>query len=225
MKSFLRTVLFLLVFILGSYVDVIPADSLNSVFANRLKGRMLKEERLTEGMTVPLHSVILAPAYQRSEGSDTSEAIATIYFNRNDLTREFLQKFFDPDDAVIRVMHLFASRGVETVLTKDKLLVTLHPGIALHLRNDVQFYPDFRTFREVTTTGTVTYVKGEFLVSRDQGVIMQNLADVWTLIIGPRYPCILGKNCFKAKDGSYYGTVDLNQKTALPPYFPPRVEE
>ena len=223
MRNYLNTFLFLLLFTLSPYFRVNAVDDLNGLFANRLQGKGLRTERLVEGMMVPLHSVILAPRYEKSKGGMESEALATISFNYNDLTNEFVTKFFNPDDTVIRILHLFAARGVEAVLTKDNLQVTLHPGIAFHLRNDVHFYPEFRTFRDLNIRGTVTRLSGEFLISRDQDVIMQKLADVWTLIISG-HPCILGKNCFKAADGSYYGTVDRRREADLPPYFPPRVE-
>jgi hypothetical protein len=198
---------------------VAAAQRLTGLFADRLQGDVLTEEPVVRGMAVPLHSVIVSPSYARS---DPSDFIAVINFRRAELTSEFLDRFFDPANRDIRVIHPFAARGVEAVLTANDLIVIVHRGVALHLRNDVQFFPQFRTFRSDEVVGAVTFVKGDFLISRDQATVERRLTDFWTMYFGPNLRCGPGDGCIRGKDGSYSGSFS---EAELPGLFPPRVAE
>jgi hypothetical protein len=199
--------------------QVATAQRLTSLFADRLQGDVLTEERVALGMTVPLNSVIVSPSYERS---DPSDRIAVVNFRRADLTSDFVDRLFDPTNRDIRVIHPFAARGVEAVLTANELIILIHRGVGLHLRNDVQFFPGFRTFRADDVVGIVTFVNAEFLISRDQGIVERRLGDFWTMYFGPNLRCGPGDACVRGKDGSYSGSFSEAQ---VPAQFPPRVAE
>jgi hypothetical protein len=200
-------------------VRMAVAQRLAGLFEDRLQGDVLTEERVVLGMTVPLNSVIVSPSYERA---DPFDRIAVVNFRRADLTSDFVDRFFDPTNRDIRVIHPFAARGVEAVLTANELIIIIHRGVALHLRNDVQFFPQFRTFRSDGAVGAVTFVNGDFLISRDQVTVERRLTDFWTMYFGPNLRCGPGDGCVRGKDGSYSGSFS---EAELPGLFPPRVAE
>jgi hypothetical protein len=215
----LRLLLAVVIMVTLLGVRVVAAQRLAGLFAERLQGDVLAEERVVLGMTTPLNSVIVSPDYERS---DPSDRIAVVNFRRTDLTSDFVDRFFDPANRDIRVIHPFAARGVEAVLTANELIIIIHRGVALHLRNDVQFFSGFRTFRTDDAVGTVTFVNGDFLISRDRTIVEQRLADFWTMYFGPNLRCGPGDGCVRGKDGSYSGSFS---EAELPVHLPPRVVE
>ena len=200
-------------------MGLVRAEGLNARLAEDLKGQVLKEERIVLGMAIPLNSIIVGPSYERS---DPSDPLTVITFQRSDLTREFIVRFFDEQNRDIRVVHPFAARGIEAVLAGDQLFVIIHRGVVLHLRADVRQFPGFRTFRTDDAVGIVTLVTGEFAVSRDQATIQERLGHLWTEAFGPMVRCNAGTRCVRMPDGSYAWPIDPAE---FPPYFPPRVAQ
>jgi hypothetical protein len=68
----------------------------------------------------------------------------------------------------------------------------------------------------------VTFVNGDFLISRDRTIVEQRLADFWTMYFGPNLRCGPGDGCVRGKDGSYSGSFS---EAELPVHLPPRVVE
>lgn len=169
-------------------------------------------------MTLPLHSLLAGPSYDKAQ---LPQELLAIHFRREDLTDEFILLFFHPEGEFLRRTHPFAARGVEAVLTRNELILLVHSGVTLHLRNDVPTWPWFRTFRNDDVIGVVKLVVGNFLVSRDRDTIREKLGDVW-VHNSVFQRCVVGVNCFQRADGSYTGSGTIAD---LVPVFPPRVVE
>jgi hypothetical protein len=186
---------------------------------DELGGAVISEEQAVAGMTIPLNSLVVGPSYERA---DTSDPILTITFRRDDLTEEFVEKFFDPTNRNVRVIHPFAERGIEAVLNNERLSITIHRGVILHLRNDLEAIPGFRTFRINNAVGTVSAVSGDFVVSRDSDTI-RHLSHVSTRFSAPQMRCAPDEKCVRTRDGGYLFQFDSSD-SSLPRRYPPRVQ-
>ncbi len=189
---------------------------LNDRLAAELGGSGLNEEPASLGMTLPLHSLVAGPAYDKS---NHTEALLSIHFRREDLTSEFELSFFDPGNRDIRLLHPFAARGLEAILTGNELILLVHSGVMLHLRNDVPGSPSFRTFRSDSVVGVVRLIAGEFLISRDRNTIREKLSHLWTRN-RMRQRCDAQSDCVRTPDGGITGSIGESDR---PPLFPPRV--
>ena len=224
MKIHLTIILFLVAISSITWAGINCTHNFNYHFADKLGGKCLTDQSVVRGMKIPLNTIIITPDFEMAEKSTPALVIS---FSRDDLTQEFLSTFFDPQNRNVRIIHLFAARGVKTILKAKHLIVTLYQGVGFHLRGDIkfmQFMPGFRTFRSDNVMGVVTQVNGEVLISMDQDIIQEKLTDVWSFQIGPKTPCIIGKNCFQREDGTYTGIIPLDESSLLP-YFTPRIEK
>lgn len=202
-------------------------DDFGSYFQNRfqdkLLGRHLKVEKVVKGIRLPLNSIIVTANYEWIENDPPPLLSLTISFRRGDLTTDFVDKFFDPRNKNIRVVHSFAARGVETVLRPEGLTITLHDGVGLHLRNEVPYLPGFRTFRSDGVVGTVVDVGGDIYVSMDRETIRERLSDVWDFQLKPMLRCSVSNTCKKDARGGYLITWEHDERD-LNPFYAPRIE-
>ncbi len=106
---------------------------------------------------IPLGTVIFTPL-------PSEEGYVQLEFPRNAVSKEFLEEFFLSPSSWVRGAHPFSQRGIESILTKDSLIVRLHFGVVLHLRNDMPGMPDYKTFSaknpqaRLVTFGHETYL-------------------------------------------------------------------
>ncbi|MGH8615091.1 MAG: hypothetical protein ACREYF_24480 [Gammaproteobacteria bacterium] len=218
--------------ILAIVLSALPGDSeetvgFNANFKDLLQSKVLTVEKISAGMKIPLHSVIATHPRGRIARDDDFQSTVTLAFRRQDVLQAVLSKLLSPDNKDVRVVHLFARPGVETVVTVDSVKVTLHEGIIFHLRDDIKALTRLKTFISEDVTATVIEVRGTVLVSRDTQIIQEKLAPIWTLSRGPRVPCVEGKNCFKRSDGGFDILVDpeLANYEHVPRLYSPRLEE
>ncbi len=120
-------------------------------------GVALDVSKAKNGDRVPLGIIIFTPLPSR-------EGYVQLEFPRSAVSKEFLDEFFLHRSNRLRSLHPFWQRGVESILTKKSLIVRLHFGVVLHLRNDIPNYPDYRTFAvenpqaKLVTFGHETYL-------------------------------------------------------------------
>ncbi|MGH7167666.1 MAG: hypothetical protein ACREII_03965 [Nitrospiraceae bacterium] len=198
-----------------------PPDSqsyVNQNLSHLLNGQTLKVEEAKVGMKISLHSLLVtAPLFEQPKGSP-QQSTMTISFKRSDVHSHYLALLFSRINATVRSVHPFADRGIESVLTDNSLTITLHSGVMLHLRNDIQALPQTKVFVSEDAVGAVTEVHGRAFVSTDR-IVKEKLVNIWTYYPSATVPCILGYNCFEQSDGRYIMTGDV-----MPQYFPPRKE-
>lgn len=144
----------------------------------------LGEERLTfieptVGMKVPMHSLVLTYSQTSRLKPVEQEALVTIEFSRSDLDESYLARLFSHRIIPARHSDPFAFPGIETVLTPDRLVVTIHEGVTFHLRNGIKGSPTHRVFLSDQAIGTVVKVQGRVVVSTDQEILRDKLAEFW----------------------------------------------
>lgn len=117
------------------------------------------------------------------------------------------------------------------MLTKDSLLVTIHKGVILHLRNDlpgriITKAAASRVFIATHVEGVVTEVWGRAFVSRETETIREQYPWFWTRWGFAYVPCIRGKNCFENPDGTFTLIPGADDPSAHRlRHYPPRVAE
>lgn len=148
-------------------------------------GNVIRGEEIVQGMSIPLHSVIVTiPVLFVPEKPETkrfdSEISVAISFRREDVDKILLQEFLRKPENFP-----FGDPCLETVLTNDSLYLTIHKGVAFHLRNDIPGAPTLnafvsRVFVSDDVKGVVTKVQGKALVSRDSQLIKEGLSQFWS---------------------------------------------
>jgi len=189
MNSFLRkqalSVLILLV-TLGATAVVLPAEeaSIEPLIPHTIHGVRLDIRKANDGDLVPLSTIIYTPR-------PTQEGYVQLEFPRESLSKEFLDEFFLNRSSGLRSVHPFSQTGVESILTKNSLIVRLHLGVILHLRNDIPNAPGYKTFSvnspraRLSTFGHETYIgspkisdigglRGFFLALRPKECVAEN---------------------------------------------------
>jgi hypothetical protein len=176
---------------------------------------------LKVGTLIPLHSVIEMP-------SISEVAFVSIEFPRSELEDQFVKDmFYRTDYDVVGGAHPFSSNGIEPVLTKDKLILNIHSGVILHLRNDMILSPNYKTFKNDKIKGVVTEVRGNVLWSCEHCLIRKRLENVFVMfkdantgLLNPKP----GTKIIKNPDGS---TTIITPYTGIqvPPRYLPRIME
>lgn len=195
-----------------------PNLEFNKDFPGILRPNELTFRKVVAGQEIVLHSAIVMPPLGEP-------GRLVIEFRRSDLEEAFVRGlFYDPYSDEIK-LHPFASPGVEAVLTNEKLIVTVHQGVNLHFRNDMQSFPEYRTFTHDQVVGWVTDVKGNVLYSDQSAIIREKLNDIFTSIIysGNYLSKIEGLEYRKLDDGTM-GWVIPPGVEIPPKTYPPRVE-
>lgn len=145
-------------------------------------------------------------------------------FDRADLEKAFVQGFFFDWDSSELESHPFASPGIETLLTKEQLIITVHEGVIMHFRGDMKSSRSYRTFVNDEVIGRVMEVQGIVKYSDDQVIIRDKLKDIFTFAVHTEdYLRQIEGYTFKTlEDGTIIGVPPPGLE--LPPKkYPPRV--
>jgi len=122
-------------------------------------------------------------------------------------------------------IHPFSDNGIEPILTKDKFILNIYSGVIIHLRNDMPFFQNYRTFKTDRVKGKVTKVKGKVFYSSDHKLIKEKLNDVFVWWHGPSSDTKPETKVYEQPDGSYVILMPFDEKTDLPPKYPPKILE
>lgn len=144
---------------LGATVPVLLAEeaSIGPLIPHVIHGVRLDIRKANDGDLIPLGIVIYTPP-------PTQDGYVQLEFPRATLSKQFLNEFFLDRTSGVRKVHPFAQREVESILTKNSLIVRLHLGVILHLRNDIPNSPNYKTFSvdnpraRLATLGHETYL-------------------------------------------------------------------
>lgn len=190
----------------------------NAHFAPRLLPNELQFDRVTEGMEIPLNSVIAMPDYPKG-------GLLTLEFRRVDLQDAFVRGLFFADDESVAKDHPFAKPGIEAVLTNKKLILKLHSSVVLHLRNGMKNFPGYETFVNENAVGRATEVQGEVLYSSDHEYIKIKLGDFYVSTFPSLDINLIEPDKIKRHaDGSYTFVNPVEgYKGPLPVRYPPKV--
>lgn len=156
---FVRCVLLAMTLIAG--VTMLVAPSIGATKENSIPhiyhGVALDVSKAKNGDYVSLGTIIFTP-------TPSQDGYVQLEFPRNIVSNKFIDDLFQKSSMHIRSLHPFWQRGVESILTKNSLIVRLHFGVVLHLRNDMPNFPDYKTFivenpqAKLVTFGHETYL-------------------------------------------------------------------
>lgn len=104
-------------------------------------GVKLKLSAGRDGQAIPLGVVVITPI-------PSEEGYIDLEFPRAAFSKAFLDEFFYKKNQFLLKRHPFSQRGVEAILTDRTLLVRLHFGVILHVRDDIPGDPTYQTFQE-----------------------------------------------------------------------------
>lgn len=202
-------------------VYVYEIDDPNSLFSIKSLGILgpneLEFRNVVVGQEIVQNSAIVMPLL--GEGGRLVMA-----FHRADLEKAFVQGFFFDRDSSELESHPFASVGIETLLTKEQLIITVHEGVIMHFRGDMKSSRSYRTFVNDEVFGRVMEVQGIVKYSDDQVIIRDKLKDVFTFAVytGAYLRQIEGFTFKTLEDGTIIGVpppgLELPHKK-----YPPRV--
>ena len=188
-------------------------NSVNILFKSYLEGETLKFNLVKTGIEIPLNSLIVMPALGK-------KGFLSIEFKRVEVNEKFIRDLFYGEDKNVTEIHPFSYNGIESILTKDKLILNIRSGVGLHLRNDMNFFPDYKTFKNNNVVGKITRVEGKVFYSSDSELIREKLNDISVWISLNSTP---GAKTYKLPDGSHMGIIPFDGEKDLPKYKP-RVE-
>lgn len=175
-------------------------------------------DKAIEGQEIPLNTAIVMP-------SVGEQGLLTIEFMRADLDKDFVQALFYGGDARARAHHPFAHLGIEAVLTDERLILNIHPGVVLHLREDMDRSRSYKTFANPDSTGKITSVSGEVYCSVDPDFSKIKLHAFYVSIsagaVGSETP---GATVTRKPDGSREISIP-GEKLRLPKRYPQRIVE
>lgn len=177
----------------------------------------LKFRNVVVGQKIVQNSAIVMP-HLGEEGR------LVMAFHRADLEKAFVQGFFFDGDSSELESHPFASPGIETLLTKEQLIITVHEGVIMHFRGDMKSSRSYRTFVNDEVFGRVLEVHGIVKYSDDRVVIRDKLKDIFTFAVYTEdYLRKIEGYTFKTlEDGTIIGVPPPGLE--LPPKkYPPRV--
>jgi hypothetical protein len=151
-----------LVVVVAATTLVVPAEEVfneQSIppIPRTYRGVPLDIRKASNGDRVPLGTIIYTPP-------PTQEGYVQLEFPREILSKGFVDEFFLNRSSGLRSVHPFSQRGMESILTKNSLIIRLHLGVILHLRNDIPNSPDYKTFSvdnpraRLVTFGHETYL-------------------------------------------------------------------
>jgi hypothetical protein len=153
--------------------------------------------------------------------------LLTIEFRRAHLQEPFVRGFFLGEDKSVRKNHPFASPGIEAILTDKRLILNIHSGVVLHLRNGMSQFQGYETFVDENVKGRVTEVEGNVFSSSDSEYINIKLGDYYVSTFPSLDINLMRPGSVKQQpDGSYIITDPLKgYEGKLPVRYPPKVIE
>ncbi len=176
----------------------------------------LEFDRASVGQEIPLNTAIVMPTI-----GDDEEALLTIEFRRSDFQEAFIRGLFFGEDSNL-VSHPLANLGIETILTNERVILTTHPGVRLHLRNGTEALPNYKTFASDDIVGRITAVSGEVFVSSDPLWTKIRLYHFYVLVWSEVRGDHPDARFEKQSDGSIVITVPADTLRS-PERYPPRV--
>ncbi|HYA15636.1 MAG TPA: hypothetical protein VEF33_14965, partial [Syntrophales bacterium] len=153
------------------------------------------------------------------------DGFLSIEFPRSEVTDQFIRDMFYGRDNDVVGSHPFSANGIEPILTRDKLILNIHSGVSIHLRNDMTFYPHYKTFRSEKIRGVVKEVRGNVLWSCEHSLIKEKLENMFVMfqhahidLLNPKP----GTKIIKNPDGStsIIASGGLKDMGIPPKYFP-----
>ena len=180
-------------------IPVYEGEDPNSVFYPTLLPNELRFGRVAEGQEIRLNSVIVIRGLQNN-------GRLTIEFRRSDLQKDFIRDFFFGEDADVVSNHPFTSAGIEPILTDERLILNIYPGVALHFRNDMESARHYKTFVSDDVKGKVKSVTGKVYFSSDHEYIKIKLNNFY-------YQRMISQG------------ADQKEKSESPRHYPPKVIE
>ena len=197
---------------------IYKANDPNAKLYPHLLPSELQFDKMIKGLTISLNSVIVMPDIQ-------DKGLLTIEFDRAHLQEAFIRGlFYGEDDRVVN-WHPFAREGIEAILTDERFILNIHPGIALHLRNDMESFPNYQTFINENAVGKVTKVGGNVFSSSDREYIKIKLSNLYVFVSNSMNITSLDPDYVERRpDGSYVITAPLDAYE-MPVRYPPRIIE
>jgi hypothetical protein len=108
------------------------AQQTNELLQEYLQGQTIHFAPLTAGATVTL------PAVVSVDGSADGQCVS-LSFARADLEASFIEALFRSKDArKLKLLTPFTEPGIETVLTRDHVVLNLYSGVVMHLEPRLQ---------------------------------------------------------------------------------------
>ncbi len=196
-------------------LPVYEGDDPNAAFKYRLLPGELEFESPRVGQEIPLNTAIIMPPI-----GDGDEALLTIEFRRSDFREPLIRGFFFAEDADLVKRHALGREGMETVLTDERVIITIHAGVRLHLKSEAITFPVYKTFKNEDAAGRITAVQGKVLVSSDPQWIKIKLNDFYYGIV--LTPDKSRQTFEKQPDGSTLITTPRDAHQS-PLRYPPRV--
>lgn len=202
-------------------MPVYEGNDPNASIISRLLPNELEFDRATEGQTVSLHSLFVIR-------TDDDNASLTIEFRRSDLQESFIQGLFFDRNAELLNRHPFSHPGIEAILTDERLILNIHPGVTLHLReglkpaNGIENFLDFKTFINSNPTGKITKVVGMVFHSSDHEYIRMRLHDFYVSRWISLDKLAKDSKATRTPDGGYQFSVPV-ENIEVPPSYAPRI--
>jgi len=178
-----------------------------------LLGIPLSFIELPKRQNLGLNSIILVPR------NENGGQLVVLNIDRRFLSKEFGQDLFSPE-AKGSKDHPFLGNGIEAILQRHQLVLKIHPGVALHLRDGLPSDPSYKTFTSPPRI-SVGSVLGRAYVSTDAGDVRSKAGHIFIALLGKRGS---EERVIKLSDGS---TLIIGQPVTeddFPPKFNPRSE-
>ncbi len=206
-----------LVFQVHDGKPVYDPDDPNFQLSHRLLPNELEFARAEGVQEVSLHSVILMP-------SAFEDALLTLEFRRSDLEEAFVQGLFFKKDPKILNAHPFAQRGIEAILTDERLVLNIHSGVTFHLRNDMENAPTYETFSNPEVIAKVTQATGEIFISLDPIMTRFRLRDIY--VVADTSVDMEAPGVVVEETSEGHSVITLSPEALkIPELYPPRVIE
>jgi len=148
-----------------------PSALVGSQTPYSLWGTCLSFSQLSPESRVPLGSMVLVPKARE-------KSLLTLSVERSALTQTFVEDAFDHPNEEILAAHPLTRRGIELVLTANRLKIIVHPGVVLRLRTEVPGQPSYRTFSG-NPSFVIEAVNGEAYASTDMATMAKSFSDVF----------------------------------------------
>ncbi len=196
-----------------------PGEWANTNLQDYLRGKSLSFSTLRLGDDIGLPALVTA-------GPLGENSCVTVAFKRSAFESGFLRELTDPGRPSNRQdLVPFTSPGVEVVLRGDDVLLKLHSGTIVHLRDDYSYARGLRAFKSGPHRGRVIWATGTVVISKDLAKVGQELKEFAILPVSAPIE-IAADKMKKERDGSYTGTVQIDSSQIhLPPRFPPRISQ
>jgi hypothetical protein len=191
----------------------------NSEWANRHLQHHLKDLAL-HFKSVKINDEIGMPEVLAT-GPLGAGACATISFPRNAFEERFLRDLISAGSASQAAAFIpFTSPGIETVVRGDEVLVKVHAGTIVHMRDDLVYNNDSRAFKQ-GAKGRVVWVEGDVVRAQAKG--QPSLRKFVILPVSESIP-VSERKMSRQPDGSYTGQLRIDQdQVRFAPRFTPRL--